>query len=259
MEWITSPEAWAALATLTLLEIVLGIDNIVFISILVNKLPAQIRTKARYIGLGIALGARVLLLLSLSWIMQLSTPLLHLFEHGISGRDLILLGGGLFLIYKATHEIHESLEGDDAQQQGKVAQGFAAVIMQIVVIDLVFSLDSVITAVGMANDLGVMITAVIIAISVMMAASGPIAHFVEQHPTVKMLVLSFLVLVGFTLIAEGLHFHIPKGYIYSAMAFSMAVEVLNLRAKKRRQRKHSAAITLHNPKKAQLDALKLPE
>lgn len=238
MEWIASPEAWAALATLTLLEIVLGIDNIVFISILVGRLPAADRQRARVIGLAIAMGARILLLLVITWIMRLQATLFTVFDTEISGRDLILIGGGLFLIAKATLEIHDSLEGEEQHAGKAVVASFLAVIAQIGVIDIVFSLDSVITAVGMAEDVMVMIIAIVLAVGVMMVSAGAIGRFVDEHPTVKMLALSFLVLVGMALIAEGVDLHIPKGYIYFAMAFSVAVEMLNLRLRKARSPVH---------------------
>lgn len=234
MEWIASPEAWVALATLTLLEIVLGIDNIVFISVLVGRLPEAQRQKARVIGLGLAMGMRVVLLLLLSWIMGLSAVLFTLFDIEFSGRDLILVGGGLFLLAKATLEIHESLEG--TQEQGSpVVASFTGVLVQIALIDMVFSLDSVITAVGMAEDVQVMIIAVVLAIIVMMVAAKSIGDFVDAHPTVKMLALSFLVLIGMALVAEGIELHIPKGYIYFAMFFSLCVEMLNLQIRGRRR------------------------
>jgi predicted tellurium resistance membrane protein TerC len=233
MDWITSPEAWIALLTLTVLEIVLGIDNIVFISILSGKLPTNQQGRARTLGLGLAMGTRVLLLLSLSWIMRLTTPLFDLFGHGVSGRDLILLLGGLFLIWKATHEIHERLEGHEEVDKGdRKAATFAGVLVQIALLDIVFSLDSVITAVVMAKDIGVMISAIVIAVGFMMFSAGPVSRFVERHPTVKMLALSFLLLIGVTLIAEGFGQHVSKGYVYFAMGFSVFVEALNLRAKK---------------------------
>lgn len=232
MEWIASPEAWVALATLTVLEIVLGIDNIIFISILVGRLPESERQRARIIGLGLAMGARIVLLLLITWIMRLQANLFTVLGVDISGRDLILIGGGLFLLAKATLEIHNSLEGEEQHATGGRTASFLAVIAQIGVIDIVFSLDSVITAVGMADDLAVMIIAVMLAVGVMMFSAGAIGRFVDQHPTVKMLALSFLVLVGFALIAEGIELHIPKGYIYFAMAFSVAVEMLNIRIRK---------------------------
>jgi len=231
VENLFTPENGIALLTLAVLEIVLGIDNIVFISILADKLPENQRAKARQMGLGVALITRILLLLSLSWIIKLETPLftLPIFEIGISGRDLILLGGGLFLIAKATHEIHDKLEGKHGEGSTRAAPTFIATIIQIGLLDIVFSLDSVITAVGMANELAVMITAVIIAVVIMLFASGPISDFVGHHPTVKILALSFLLLIGTSLIAEGLHQHIEKGYVYFAMGFSVFVEMLNLR------------------------------
>lgn len=232
MEWVTSPEAWAALATLTLLEIVLGIDNIVFISVLVGRLPEDQRQRARVLGLGFAMGTRILLLLLITWIMRLQATLFTVLGTEISWRDLILIGGGLFLIAKATLEIHESLEGEEATNGNGAAASFVAVIAQIGVIDIVFSLDSVITAVGMAEHVPVMIIAIVLAVGVMMLSAGAIGRFVDAHPTVKMLALSFLVLVGMALIAEGIELHIPKGYIYFAMFFSIAVEMLNLRLRK---------------------------
>lgn len=244
MEWITEPQAWISLLTLTLLEIVLGIDNIVFISILASKLPPEQQAKARKIGLALALITRILLLLGLSFMVRLTHPLFHVAGFGLSGRDLILLAGGAFLLYKATHEIHARLEGEDGESAARIAPTFTAVIVQIMLLDIVFSLDSVITAVGMVDEIPVMIIAVIIAVGIMLVASGPISRFVEAHPTVKMLALSFLLLVGFTLIVEGLHHHIPKGYIYFAMAFSIGVEALNLRASKKAK---TAKVKLHQP------------
>jgi predicted tellurium resistance membrane protein TerC len=233
MEWLSDPQAWVALLTLTVLEIVLGIDNVIFISILAGKLPGeQQQKKARLIGLAAAMVMRVLLLLSLAWIVRLTNPLFTILGAEISGRDLILLGGGLFLMAKATHEIHDKLEGDEGDTVRKVAPSLTSVIVQIMLLDIVFSLDSVITAVGMAQELGVMIAAVIIAVLVMLVAAGPISTFVDRHPTVKILALSFLLLIGMALIAEGLDFHIPKGYIYFAMGFSVFVEVLNVRLRK---------------------------
>jgi len=236
MEWITSPEAWVALTTLTLLEIVLGIDNIIFISILVGRLPEEQRPRARVLGLAFAMGTRILLLLILTWIMRLQADLFTVLGVGISGRDLILIGGGLFLLAKATLEIHHSLEGEEAQVAGAKQATFVSVIVQIAIIDIVFSLDSVITAVGMADDLAVMIIAVMIAVGVMMFAAGAIGRFVDNHPTIKMLALSFLVLIGVALIGEGVDVHIPKGYIYFAMAFSVMVEMLNIRIRGGRSR-----------------------
>lgn len=235
MEWIASPEAWIALTTLTLLEIVLGIDNIVFISILVGRLPEAQRQRARMLGLGLAMGTRILLLLVITWIMRLQATLFGVLGVDISGRDLILIGGGLFLIAKSTLEIHDSLEGPHESAHGKAAASFLGVLVQIALIDIVFSLDSVITAVGMAEDVAVMIIAIVIAVGVMMFSAGAIGRFVDEHPTVKMLALSFLVLIGVALIAEGIDLHIPKGYIYFAMAFSVAVEMLNLRLRGKRK------------------------
>lgn len=228
---IFTAEALMALLTLTVMEIVLGIDNIVFISILTGKLPEEQRPRARVLGLAGAMVGRIVLLFAISWVIGLTEPLFSIFGMAVSGRDLILVGGGLFLLWKATTEIHHRLEGDDpAEGNNDVAPTFAAVLAQILLLDVVFSLDSVITAVGMADDLWVMITAVIISVIVMMIGAGPISSFVERHPTVKMLALSFLLLIGVSLVAEGLGQHIPKGYIYFAMAFSVLVEVFNLRA-----------------------------
>ena len=233
MEWIADPQALIALVTLTVLEIVLGIDNIIFISILAGKLPQEQQGRARQVGLALAMITRILLLLSLNWIARLTEPLFAVFHFEISGRALILLGGGLFLLAKSTYEIHERLEGETAHASAKVKASFTSVITQIILLDIVFSLDSVITAVGMANQLWVMITAVIIAVLIMLWASSPISDFVNRHPTVKMLALSFLLLIGFSLMAEGLELHIPKAYIYFAMAFSVFVEMLNLRLRGR--------------------------
>ncbi len=235
-EWIADPQAWVALATLTALEIVLGIDNIIFITILVSRLPEAQRQKGRVIGLGLAMGTRILLLLTLTAIMRLVDPLFVVLGQELSGRDLILLAGGLFLLAKATMEIHHSLEGvEERETSGAASAGFFMVVAQIAVIDIVFSLDSVITAVGMANHVPVMVLAIVIAVVVMMLAAKAIGDFVDQHPTIKMLALSFLVLVGVTLIGEGLDMHVPKGYVYFAMAFSFAVEMLNLRLRKDRK------------------------
>jgi len=243
MELLSNPEIWISLITLTILEIVLGIDNIIFISILSGKLPINEQKKARQLGLGLAMITRVLLLLSLSWIMKLTDPIFNIGEWigvtnqallekmAISGRDLILLTGGLFLIYKSTSEIHEKLEGEDHEQGGGKVHSFSGVIVQILILDLVFSLDSVITAVGMADEVAVMIAAVIIAVAIMMVSAGSISGFVNKHPTVKMLALSFLLLIGVSLLAESFEQHIPKGYIYFAMAFSVLVEMLNLKMK----------------------------
>ncbi|RIK39466.1 MAG: hypothetical protein DCC58_15265 [Chloroflexi bacterium] len=233
MEWITNPEIWIALLTLTALEIVLGIDNIIFISILSSKLPMAQRERARVVGLGLAMFMRIALLLSISWVIGLTEPLFTILDQEISGRDLILIGGGLFLIGKATWEIHEKLEGTAGHTSARVAPSFASVIGQILLLDIVFSLDSVITAVGMADHVEVMIAAVVIAVLVMLISSRAISNFVEQHPTIKILALSFLVLIGMSLFAEGFDQHIPKGYIYFAMAFSVLVELLNLRLRSR--------------------------
>jgi predicted tellurium resistance membrane protein TerC len=238
MEWVTSPEAWIALTTLTLLEIVLGVDNIIFISILVGRLPEAQRQRARLLGLGFAMGTRILLLLLLTWIMRLQATLFSVLGVDISGRDLILIGGGLFLLAKATLEIHHSLEGVEGEGHAVKHAGFTSVIVQIGLIDIVFSLDSVITAVGLAEDVSVMIIAIVIAVGVMMFAAGAIGRFVDDHPTIKMLALSFLVLIGVALIAEGVDMHIPKGYIYFAMAFSVVVEMLNIRIRGGRKPMH---------------------
>ncbi|HET9851099.1 MAG TPA: TerC family protein [Candidatus Limnocylindrales bacterium] len=229
--WVTSPDAWIALLTLTVLEIVLGIDNIVFISVLTGRLPREQQARARTIGLGAALVMRVLLLLTISWIIGLTEPFFTIAGNEFSGRDLVLIGGGLFLLWKATSEVHHALEGDEPSHDGngRATATFASVIVQIGLLDIVFSLDSVITAVGMADDIPVMIIAIVIAIAVMLVASGPLSRFVEQHPTVKMLALSFLLLIGMSLVADGFDVHIPKGYIYFAMGFSVFVELLNLR------------------------------
>ena len=242
MDWLTDPQAWIGLLTLTVLEIVLGIDNVIFISILAGKLPAEQQSRARTVGLALAMLTRILLLFSLSLIMRLTTPLFELFGHGVSGRDLILLVGGLFLIGKSTHEIHSKLEGEEGHASARVAPTFTSVIIQILLLDIVFSLDSVITAVGMVDNIWVMVTAVVIAVGFMLVFAGPVSAFVERHPTVKMLALSFLLLIGTTLIADGLGFHIPKGYVYTAMAFSVFVEVLNL---KMRKRKAAKPVKLH--------------
>lgn len=231
-DWTSDPNAWAALLTLTAMEIVLGIDNIVFISILAGRLPAGQQNRARQIGLAAAMISRILLLLSLSWIMRLTTPIFSLLGKEITGRDLILLVGGLFLIWKATKEIHHKIEGVEDAQAERNVQSFAGVIGQIMVIDIVFSLDSVITAVGMADQISVMVLAVMISVALMMVAARPISDFVDKHQTVKMLALSFLLLIGVNLIAEAGGLHIPKGYTYFAMAFSLFVETLNLRAKR---------------------------
>lgn len=235
MDWITDPQAWIALATLTALEIVLGVDNVVFISILAGKLPVEQRENARRLGLGLAMFIRILLLLSIAWVVRLTAPLFTVLSHEISGRDLILMVGGLFLLAKSTHEMHTQLEGEEGHSSKRIAASFAAVILQILLLDIIFSLDSVITAVGMADDIGVMVTAVIVAVAFMLVFSGAVSRFVDRHPTVKMLALSFLLLIGVSLVAESLEFHIPKGYIYFAMAFSLFVEVLNIRLRKSRE------------------------
>lgn len=240
-----SPEVWIALVTLTLLEIVLGIDNVVFISILAGKLPVEQQAKARKMGLSLALVTRVLLLLGISWVAGLTSALFQVGKHPVSGRDLVLLIGGLFLIWKSTHEIHEKLEGEEGGSSRKVAPSFTSVIIQILLLDIVFSLDSVITAVGMVEQVLVMIAAVVIALVFMLAFSGYISGFVEKHPTFKMLALSFLILIGVALVAESLHQKIPKGYIYFSMAFSVAVEILNMKLRKKTQpvHLHSAYVT----------------
>lgn len=249
MEWLADPNVWIAFATLTVLELVLGIDNVIFISILSGKLPPDQQARARYIGLSMALVMRIILLFSLSWIMGLQADLFSVAGFGISGRDLILLIGGLFLIAKSTHEIHGSLEGEEGHEVKKVFSSFTSVIIQITLLDIVFSLDSVITAVGMVstqfgeNGIWIMIGAVVISIIAMMLFAGPIGAFVQRHPTIKMLALSFLLLIGFSLIAEGLDIHIPKGYIYFAMAFSVLVEILNMKLRKSSRK----PVELHDP------------
>lgn len=243
MELLSSPQAWMAFITLTLLELVLGIDNVIFISILVDKLPQHQRELARRLGLFMAMFMRLGLLFLLAWIVGLVAPLFTLLGHEISGRDLILIGGGLFLVWKSTTEIHGSLEGEDGHASAAVKASFAAVIVQIMIIDLVFSLDSIITAVGMVDDLRVMVAAVIVSVVLMLIFAGPIGRFVSDHPTIKVLALSFLVVVGVVLIAEGFDHHVPKGYVYFAMAFSLGVELLNIRMRKRASRQvklHSA-------------------
>jgi predicted tellurium resistance membrane protein TerC len=234
MDWFADPQAWMALATLTVLEIVLGIDNIVFIAILVDKLPEKQRARARTVGLGLAMLMRIGLLFSLSWIMQLTAPLFTVLKQEISGRDLILLSGGLFLLAKATHEIHQKLEGGEGHASAAVSATMTSVLIQIMILDIVFSLDSVITAIGMAEHLSIMVTAVVVSVVFMMIFAGAVSDFVNRHPTVKMLALSFLLLIGVLLIAEGFEQHIPKGYVYFAMAFSVFVEMLNLRVRKPR-------------------------
>lgn len=243
MDWLSDPQAWISLLTLTGLEIVLGIDNIIFISILAGKLPKEQQAKARQTGLMLALITRLLLLASIAWIAKLTTPLFTVFNHGISGRDLILIIGGLFLLAKSTHEIHEKLEGQDGgSNPTKAAAKYGTVLVQIMLLDVVFSLDSVITAVGMAQHLSVMVAAVIISMGVMLLAAGSISDFVNKHPTLKILALSFLILIGVTLVAEGTGAHISKGYVYFAMAFSFGVELLNMKL-----RSKSKPVELHQP------------
>jgi predicted tellurium resistance membrane protein TerC len=233
MEWLTQPETWIALLTLVALELVLGVDNVIFISILAGKLPENQQQRARTTGISLAVFSRILLLLSISWVIGLTSPLISVFTLDISGRDLILLAGGLFLLGKATLEIHHKLEGVEGESSKRVATSFSSVIVQILLLDVVFSLDSVITAVGMVDEVMIMIVAVILAAGVMIWSAKPIGDFVERHPTIKILALSFLLMIGFTLIVEGLHQHIPKGYIYFAMGFSVFVEMLNLRMRER--------------------------
>jgi len=242
MEWLSDPQAWIGFVTLAVLEIVLGIDNVVFISILAGKLPAEQRGRARRLGLGMAMVMRILMLLGISWIVRMTAPLFTVLGQELSGRDLVLLVGGLFLLGKATHEIHDKLEGEEGHASARVPPSFVSVIVQITLLDIVFSLDSVITAVGMVQQLGVMIAAVIVAVAFMMFFAGAISGFVERHPTVKMLALSFLLMIGVMLIAEGLGHHIPKGYVYFSMAFSVFVEALNIRL-----RKVSRPVHLHQP------------
>ncbi len=245
-EWIANPQAWIALLTLIGLEVVLGIDNIIFISILVGRLPEHQRNSARNLGLGLAMLSRLALLLSLAWIMKLTAPLFTVLEQSISGRDLILIGGGLFLLWKSVHEIHASLEGpEQGQSDGGANRGvtYAGVLTQIALIDIIFSLDSVITAVGMVDDVTIMVIAIVVTVGIMLVAARPIGDFVDRHPTIKMLALSFLVLVGVVLIAEGFGQKIPKGYIYFAMAFSVGVEMLNIRTRARR----ADPVKLHKP------------
>jgi predicted tellurium resistance membrane protein TerC len=251
MEWLTNPESWIALVTLTVLEIVLGIDNVIFISILAGKLPPEQQAKARKVGLGLAMFLRIGLLASIAWIARLTAPLFTVLGQEISGRDLILLGGGVFLLFKATREIHDRLEGEEGHGNARAGVTFTSVIVQILLLDIVFSLDSVITAVGMADELPVMIAAVVIAVGVMMFAAGPISDFVADHPTVKMLALSFLLLIGMSLVAEGLDQHIPKGYVYFAMGFSVLVEMLNLKMTKKSKTK---PVQLHQEYLAEVPA-----
>ena len=243
MEWLSDPQAWIALATLTALEIVLGVDNVVFISILAGKLPEERRKRARQVGLGLAMLIRILLLISIAWVVGLTATLFTVAGQDISGRDIILFVGGLFLLAKSTHEMHGQLEGEEGHASTKVVASFTAVILQILLLDIIFSLDSVITAVGMADEIGVMITAVVIAVGFMFVFAEAVSGFVEKHPTVKMLALSFLLLIGTSLVAESFDLHIPKGYIYFAMAFSLFVEVLNINLRKSRQ----APVHLHAP------------
>ena len=243
MDALTNPDIYIGFFTLLALEIVLGIDNVVFISILAGKLPEAQQARARQVGLGLALGTRILLLLTLSWLIGLTAPLFEIFGHEISGRDLILIVGGLFLLGKATYEIHDRLEGEEGHASSKAAASFAAVIVQIILLDIVFSLDSVITAVGMVDELAVMIAAVVVAVAVMLLSSGAITRFIGAHPTIKMLALSFLLLIGLTLLLDGLGQHVPKGYIYFAMGFSLMVEMLNLRV---RSKKRKDPVKLHD-------------
>jgi len=249
MEWLADPQAWIALATLTALEIVLGIDNIIFISILVSRLPVEQRNRARILGLSLAMGTRIVLLLSLTWVMRLTAPWFTIFGEEISGRDIILVGGGLFLIAKSTFEIHNSLEGVEQGAEAPAVAGFMSVLVQIAILDIIFSLDSVITAIGLADQVAVMVIAIVIAVIVMMVAARSIGEFVDRHPTIKMLALSFLVMIGVALIAEGFDLHIPKGYMYFAMAFSVAVEMLNLKIRK----KAPAPVKLYKPLSEQTD------
>ncbi len=254
MEWFFDPQAWIALLTLTALEIVLGVDNIIFISVLVGKLPPRQREKARIIGLALAMLTRIALLLSIVWVMKLTAPLFTVLAREISGRDLILIGGGMFLLWKSTMEIHGNLEGDEgADREASGASRFGRILIQIAILDIVFSLDSVITAVGLAQDVAVMIIAIIAAVGVMMLSSRGIGAFVDRHPTIKILALSFLVLIGVTLIVEGFGLHIPKGYIYFAMAFSISVEMLNLKMRKKAAKPvklHKAMGESENPRSA---------
>lgn len=244
MDWLTDPQAWIAFITLLGLEIVLGIDNVVFISILAGKLPVAQQARARLVGLGLAMFTRIALLFSLSLVIRLTAPLFSILGHEISGRDIILIVGGLFLLGKSTHEIHQRLEGEEGHSSARVKPSFSSIIVQILLLDVVFSLDSVITAVGMVEEISIMISAVVVAVLFMMVFAAPVSNFVEQHPTFKMLALSFLLLIGLTLIAEGWGRHIPKGYIYFAMAFSIFVELLNM---KLRRRPKAAPVKLHEP------------
>ena len=240
MEWLTSPEIWVAFLTLTALEIVLGIDNIIFISILVARLPKEQQAKGRFFGLALAMGTRILLLLSIAWVMRLTADLFTVFEMGVSGRDLILFFGGLFLLFKSTLEIWHSVEGEEESHEGgggAVKAGFLGIILQIAVIDIIFSLDSVITAVGLVENVPVMVAAIVIAVLVMMVAAGTISEFIDKHPTLKILALSFLIVVGTLLVAEAFDVHVPKGYVYFAMAFSLGVEAINIRMRRAMSRK----------------------
>src|SRR5262245_9519808 len=243
MEWVSDPQAWMGFLTLTVLEIVLGIDNIIFISILCGKLPAEQQAKARRLGLGLAMVMRILLLLSISWVIRLTAPLFSIMGKDISGRDLVLLLGGLFLLGKSTMEIHDKLEGEEGEASAKGGPSFTSVLIQIMMLDIVFSLDSVITAVGMVSQVGVMVAAVVVAVGFMMVFAGTVSDFVHRHPTVKILALSFLLMIGVMLVMEGFHQHIPKGYVYFAMAFSVFVEMLNIRLRK----KSAQPVHLHDP------------
>jgi predicted tellurium resistance membrane protein TerC len=239
---LSDPQVWVSLLTLTALEVVLSIDNLVVIAVLVGKLPPERQAQARYLGMTLALVPRLILLFFIGWIIGLTDPLFDLFGHGFSGKDLILVAGGLFLIYKATHEIHGSLEGDEGENTAKVHGVFVAVIAQIAILNLVFSIDSIVTAVGMANEIWVMAVAVILSMIVLMAASGPVAGFVEAHPTVKILALGFLIMIGMALVADGFGAHVPKGYIYTAMVFSVFIELINMK-----QRRKAKPVHLRNP------------
>jgi len=244
MSWLTDPQSWIAFATLLVLEVVLGIDNVIFISILSSKLPTAQQAKARIVGLGLAMFLRIALLISISWVIGLTAPLFTVLSQEISGRDIILVVGGLFLIAKSTHEIHQKLEGEEGGSSARVAPTFASVIVQILLLDAVFSLDSVITAVGLVQEIGIMVAAIIVAVMLMMVFAGPVGDFVERHPTIKMLALSFLLLIGVTLIVEGFDGHVPRGYIYFSMAFSMFVEMLNMRVRKA---KAPPPVKIHQP------------
>lgn len=249
MDWLTDPQAWMGFLTLTVLEIVLGIDNIIFISILCGKLPPEQQARARRIGLGLAMVMRILLLLSISWVIRLTQPLFSLLGRDISGRDLVLLVGGLFLLGKSTMEIHDKLEGAEGHASAKVGPSFASILVQIMLLDMVFSLDSVITAVGMVSQIGVMVAAVVVSVGFMMVFAGPVSDFVHRHPTVKILALSFLIMIGVMLIAEGFHQHIPKGYVYFAMAFSVFVEMLNVRLRRQAPPVHLREAYTEQPSK----------